>query len=60
MKNTFMFDKFELSVMHNLLVESLATEYQDRVDKGYSDTEIKAQLHGLYELLTKLNGMLSE
>jgi hypothetical protein len=55
-----MFDKFELLVMHNLLIESLATVYQDRVDKGYSDTEIKAQLHGLYELLTKLNGMLSE
>jgi hypothetical protein len=55
-----MFDKFELLVMHNLLVESLATEYQDRVDKGYSASEIKPQLHGLYQLLNKLNGMLSE
>jgi len=54
------FDKFELLVMHELLVESIKKEYQDRLNKGYSASEIKPQLHGLYQLLNKLNGMLSE
>lgn len=50
-----MFDKFELTTLRQLLLRDIGAEWNRREQKGYSKETIQAQLHGLMELLVKLN-----
>ena len=50
-----MFDKFELTTLRQLLLRDIGAECNRREQEGLSKETIQVQLHGLMELLVKLN-----
>lgn len=50
-----MFNKFELTMMRNLLIKEMGKEWLKREEEGLAEDVIKAQLGGMFDLLVKLN-----
>ena len=50
-----MFDVYELTTLRKLLVRDLGAEWVKREQDGLSKETIKAQLHGMMQILIKLN-----
>ena len=50
-----MFNKYELTLLKNVILPHYAKEYSRRELEGLTDETIKAQLQGLFDVLVKIN-----
>lgn len=50
-----MFNKYELTLLKNVILPHYAKEYTRREHEGLTDETIKAQLQGLFDVLVKIN-----
>lgn len=50
-----MFNKYELTLLKDVVLPHYAKEYNRREHEGLTDETIKAQLKGLFDVLVKIN-----